>query len=419
MVSPPGAQRAGLTLVAQTLSSVTNFAVSALALTAGSLAEFGRFAIAFQIGQLIIALTQGALGDVVLIRTSHDRDGDEATRMRQGSGAMALLVGALVGLLVLAALALVGSELRRSLLIIALGAPALTAQYTLRAQRFAQQNPAGVAAIDGLWLAVVAAGAVADILFWDATPNGYLTLWVLGAALSALPLLRSGLVAGARNLGEFWAATGFHSLRFGADNLLARSVLAVILVAAERFMSADASGILAAAALLFAPLTVVHTAVHVLVVPKQVADHGVGAPEYSVLYKAAGLAFGATLLWAAGILVAQWVGLGIGPFDLDANDITLGLFGATLLRFGALGLWRGPLVGLRIANAANETLRARAVGAVAQWLLPLIGLLNNNLTLAAVGLGVGTCIGMADAWRRMRRVSASVTSPAAGVSAAS
>ena len=59
--------RAGLTLGAQSLASVTNFAATALALSAGDLGEFGRFAIAFQLCQVVVVVANGAVGDVVLI----------------------------------------------------------------------------------------------------------------------------------------------------------------------------------------------------------------------------------------------------------------------------------------------------------------------------------------------------------------
>ncbi|MFT5204241.1 MAG: hypothetical protein ACI9C1_003648, partial [Candidatus Aldehydirespiratoraceae bacterium] len=63
------ARRATLTVLAQGLSSVTNFAAGALALAAsgGDLAAFGRFAIAFQLCQVVIAIAQGSTGTAVLI----------------------------------------------------------------------------------------------------------------------------------------------------------------------------------------------------------------------------------------------------------------------------------------------------------------------------------------------------------------
>ena len=115
-------------------------------------------------------------------------------------------------------------------------------------------------------------------------------------------------------------------------------------------------------------------------------------------------ALGITIAWAAIVLLAQPIGIGLGPFDLSASDIGFGLYLSTLVRFAALGFWRGPLIGLRVANASADSLRARAIGTLAQWLLPLYGLLNDDITLAALGLGIGTCIGMADAWRRAHLV---------------
>ena len=291
-------------------------------------------------------------------------------------------------------------HMRTPLLLAALGAPAIFAQYTLRARRYADDDPGGVLRADLVWLLVVVAGAVVDFAGWDASPNDYLAIWLLGAAVSGAPAIRVGLTRGVHHVGAFWDATGSQLMKLGIEGLLARSVFVVSLIATEVVLDTTASGALAAAVLVLSPMTVVHTAASAVVVPREVAHRGIHHVRRAVPLLVAGAVVAITLAWAGTLWVGDRAGLGRGPFDLDANGVTGWLFVATVLRFVALALWRGPLVGLRIADAAGESLSVRVVGSLAQWTLPVIGLLVADLEGGAFGLALGTFIGAAEAWRR-------------------
>jgi len=399
-VSPTSVSlRVGLTLGAQSLASVTNFAASALALGAGDLEEFGRFAIAFQLCQIVVVVGHGSIGDLVLIHTSRSR-GDTATRdLRDGAATTALIVGLLAST-GFAIGALLATEFRTPLLLAAAGAPAIVAQYTLRARRYADDNPGGVVVVDLIWLLVVLGGAAVDLAGWDATPNGYLAVWLLGAGVSGAPMILVGLTRGRPHLRLFWETAGAQLVRLAAEGLLARSVFVVSLIATEIAVGTAASGALAAAVLVFSPMTVVHTASSALVVPRAIARRGIHVVQTRVPGLAAAGVLAVTGAWAAAVWIVDASGFGPGPFDLEPHGITGWLFLATLLRFAALAAWRGPLIGLRIADAAGESLRVRIVGTIAQWILPVIGLLLGDLEGGAAGLALGTLVGAAEAWRR-------------------
>lgn len=391
--------RAGLTLGAQSLASVTNFAATALALSAGDLGEFGRFAIAFQLCQIVVVIANGAVGDVVLIQTSRGRGDVSTTDLRDGAVTTGMLLGLGAGILFVGG-AVAVPDMRTPLLLSAAGAPAIFAQYTLRARRYADDDPGGVMLADLVWLLVVVAGAVVDAAGWDATPNDYLAIWLLGAAVSGAPAILVGVTRGYRHVRTFWAATGSQLMKLAAEGLLARSVFVVSLIATEIVLDTTASGTLAVAVLVLSPMTVVHTAASSVVVPREVAHRGIHVVRRRVPLLAAGAVTAITLVWAAALWIGNSLDIGRGPFDLDANGVTGWLFTATVLRFVALAVWRGPLIGLRIADAAGDSLNVRLVGTTAQWTLPVLGLLTADLEGGAFGLALGTSIGAAEAWRR-------------------
>jgi hypothetical protein len=261
---------------------------------------------------------------------------------------------------------------------------------------------------DLVWLLVVVAGALADAAGWDATPNGYLAVWLLGAAISGAPAILVGITRGHRHVRAFWDMTGSQLMKLAAEGLLARSVFVVSLIATEIVLDTTASGTLAAAVLVLSPMTVVHTAASSVIVPREVAHRGIHTVRRRVPLLAAGAVISITLAWAATLWVGDALGLGRGPFDLDANGVTGWLFVATVLRFVALAFWRGPLIGLRIADAAGDSLNVRLVGSLAQWTFPVIGLLVADLEGGAFGLALGTFVGAAEAWRRYLALDGSV-----------
>lgn len=408
------AGRATLTVLAQGLSSVTNFAAGALALDAadGDLGAFGRFAIAFQLSQVVIAIGQGSSATTVLIHGAvaegngdagdGDRDGD---RLRAGAASAAILIGLGLGSIICLAAAVVGGDLGRSMFIAGCGAFALTSQYTLRASYFARDEPGGVVRADTIWLAVIGAAAAGDATgAWDPTPDAYLGVWIVGAAISALPSLLLGVGRGRSHLSTFWTTTGPQAIRTGLDSLLARSVFVTTLFAAEIIVDDEASGLIAAAVLIFSPLSVVHASTLAVLIPSTIRKHGIHVlPPRLPLLAGAGI-MGVTVVWAALLLGFNETSLAFGPFDLDAAGVTGALFAATLVRFLAMGFWRGPVLALRVADAATESLRARMIGTLLQWFVPVVGLAWADVDGGAWGLALATWVGALVAWGQYRRL---------------
>lgn len=392
-----------LALAAQGTASITNFAAAALALSSGDLADFGRFSIAYQLGLVVVSIGQASTGAAALIQGSRELADAESRSVTDGTAGAALVLGATTALPIATAGVLVGGTLGLSLLLVALGTPGLVSQYTLRELRFARHDQLGVLRADSIWLAIVLGVALVDGLSpWRGSPTTYLAVWLAGATISAAPLMLVGVVRGRRQLATFWQATGPQAVRFGVAGLLSRSVFIVPLIATEVIVGTAASGALAAAVLVFSPLSVVNTAAVSIVVPSQIAASGVHVVDKRVPLQVIAGVSAITLGWAGCLLALDASGLPSGPFALTANGITAALFTATLVRFLGLAFWRGPAVGLLIADASAETLETRIVGTLAIWLAAVVGLQVTGVDGGAFGLGVATWFGAWVTWRRYR-----------------
>jgi hypothetical protein len=401
MVSAHQARRTFLTLLAQGLSSLTNFLISALALAAGGLEAFGDYSIVFQACIIVVAVGQGSTGISMLIHRSQAGSDEEGEKLEQGVAGATLIVAALCAIpLSIAALA-TDNALRVMFVMATFGTAGLASQYTLREIRFAKQDQAGVVTADLVWLGIVLIAAGLDhLLGVDMDERHYLGAWLLGAGISAWPLIRRGLRASREQVQHFWSVAGIQSVKVGVDSLLARSILIVTLIFADQISGPVASGSIAAAFLVFSPMSVTNISATALVVPDQIARHGVHVVRRLVPALTAAAVMGITAMWALAVLILDGTGLAFGPFDLAANNITIGLFTATLLHFLALGFWRGSIVALRIADAANESLAVRLRATVVQWGLPPIGFYLFATIGGAVGLAIATWIGALLNWRR-------------------
>ena len=403
MVTPAGGllKRGPLTVAAQSLSSLTNFATNALALSAGDLESFGHFSIAFQLCVVVTAVGLGSTGAALLVHASGDDEPWQVERLRRAAASAALVLGVSFTIVFAVAGVVVGGGIGLLLLLSAMGAPSLVSQYTLREFRFARQDQVGVIFADLIWLAVVVAVAAADwATSWDGSPAHYLVAWLVGATISALPLMLSGLNGGRGDLVFFWQKTGPQAFRLGLESLLARSILVVTFVLTGVIVGDAATGSMAAAVLLFSPLSVVNTSALALVVPPEIRKRGIHVVRRSVPIAVVAAVATITAGWALFVFVLDRSGLSFEPFRLSPNGITTGLFAAMLVHYLALAAWRGPAVGLRIADATAESLDARLRTTVMQWVFPAIGLGVWGVTGGALGLGVATWSGAFIAWRR-------------------
>lgn len=394
-----------LTVAAQAISSLTNFTVNALAFETSELAEFGRFSVVVQLCLVIISTGHGGIGNATLIHGSVPDD-DKQEEMGSAAATTSLVFGAVMAVPLLVASLFVGDQMSTLLMFAAFGAPALISQYIYRTQLFAIRDTRRVVLIDTIWLAVVAVTAVANWIFaLGFGAKEFLITWLIGAAISAAPFIRQGLRSPLVHLRRFWEMTGPQALRTGAEGMMARSIFVVSLVGVQAVLGDDDAGSLAAAALVFSPLSVVNSAIPSFVVPNQIGRRGIHIVGRTVPLAVIAVAAGATVMWAFVVVGVQNLGIPLGPFDLSAGGVGAALFIATLIRFVAMGVWQGPLAALRIADAAQSSFRVRAVATAVQWVAPIATLLLfPDLDLAAFALGLATLFGAGFAWRTYRNL---------------
>ncbi|MEZ5166331.1 MAG: hypothetical protein R2695_07495 [Acidimicrobiales bacterium] len=391
---------AGITIAAQSVSSLTNFVTSALVLLSTDLETFGLFAVAFNGCQLVVTITQGSLGDSILIRSREFADDAESGPLRSGAALAGVLLGGIAGVVMAAIGVAVGGDLRPYLLIGALGSPALVAQYVLRAQLFARQRPLLVVVADVVWFSCLVVAAIgAEVGAWTMSAERYLVVWLFGAAVSGFPVLARSVTASRGDFAAFVSVTGPQTVRLGIEAALARSVFVTSLVTATIVVDSAASGALAAAVLVLSPLTVTHVGLSSFVVPRRIRAFGIHVPSLRPVLRMTAVVIAITVGWAAVLVIVNLADLARGPFNLSANGVGWWLFAASVTRFLALAAWRGPLIALRIADATEESLSARALATVAQWILPIVGFWAWGLTGGAMALAIATWVGTALAWR--------------------
>jgi hypothetical protein len=209
-------------------------------------------------------------------------------------------------------------------------------------------------------------------------------------------------VRGLRRLRTFWQTTGPQAIRYGFAGPLSRSVFIVPLIATDVIVGTEATGALAAAVVVFSPLSVVNTTAASITVPSKIRTQGVHVVDARVPLQVSAGVSAITLGWAACLLAAAWSGLPAGPFALSANGITGALFVATLLRFLGLAVLRGPAVALMIADASAETLDTRIVATLITWLAAVVGLALAGVDGGAFGLALATWFGAWLTWWRYR-----------------
>ena len=273
---PGEARRAGLTIAAQSIASLTNFVAVALAQSVSTLEGFGRAFIIFQLTQLLVAVAVGSVGSAILTHTSGDPESALVHDLRAGGARVSVVAGLFASAAFGVAAVFTSSDLRIPLLLAALGAPGLMAQYVLRAMYFGRGRPSAVVVMDTLWLVVVVAAVpFASLTGITASANYYLSAWLLGAAVSGAPLLVSAAQAKAHHVRTFLATTGRQAFLTGLDGLLARTVVVVLLFLTRAFEGEAAVGAVGAAMLPFTPMAVVHTSAFSVAVPATLRRGGI------------------------------------------------------------------------------------------------------------------------------------------------
>lgn len=267
-----GALRRFATFADQGVSSVSNFAAVAVAANVAGTGEFGQFSLAYAGLLLFLGAQRAFVGETLLVRYS--RTGALTPPVVAASLGGSVLVAVPAVLFLLAGAALAGGQNTSLWAVMALAAPFILLQDSLRYLFICQGRPARALIIDGLWAGVsIPAMVLAAYSGWSLVP---VLIWWIAGALGALAV---GLLL-ARSLPAVGAGTRWlwlnrdcafrYLAEFAALN--ASSFLVLYLLVFP--LGAAGVGALRAAQVLFSPLNTVFGALKTAIIPELVRARG-------------------------------------------------------------------------------------------------------------------------------------------------
>lgn len=401
LLGRPAAVRTAWGTADQLLSSLSNFALGLLVVRTVDVGAFGVYS-------LLVAAYMMSVGSVrsvyvqpfTIRREEADPVGDRRDQEAVLGGALAAGALGVVVMLVLAPL--VGASYVTGLLAFAVTFPGLLVQDAYRLVFFARLQPRQAAFNDLVWT-VVQFGLAAVVLAMDRASVATLVLcWGGGATVAAVygylqcrtaprPGLAVGYVRRHRDLsmpflGEFWAS-------YGVAEITVYGMGAVASLAAV--------GAFKAAALFMGPLNLLNNAVVNVALPElsRIRRHSVRR----VRRLAAGV--GGLLCLAAlalgGILIVIPDDLGrfiAGPTWATLIPVVLPL----ALARAASGVVTGALLGTRVLEAADRTLKTRLATSPLIYGATLAGARYWGAAGAAAGMALGLWLSAIVWWNQYR-----------------
>jgi hypothetical protein len=372
---------------------LTNAIVTIWAARTLSLNDFSLFALCVLIAQFGLGLLRTYVGEPVLVAS---RNGPSTVSSTPHEAFLLGLLGA--GLLGAVSLA-VSSATRTSLIALAVGLPCLMVQDANRYVAIAVGHSRRAVYSDGIWFAAIllaiTANASAGIV---STPDSFLVVWLLGAALPLGLMFRSQLRFLPPSLARGW--NGFrqqanHRLNLAGAFVLTTGTSQLVLLLAPALYSI-AIGPLRGGLILFSPISLLITSL-------QVVTLGAVGQFRSNGRFIAGIASaaGAVLLWVA--LLARYDE--IGEWLLGATwPATQPLVAAAATIPLAQLLFLGPQVACKVYGAGDLLRSCRVVATVvaAGALTPLARRYGGSGVLLSLSVGM-LCGALTCAWFLLTR----------------
>jgi O-antigen/teichoic acid export membrane protein len=394
--------RMGSIVVDQGLSSLISFAIAALVARAVSPASFGFFTLLYSVYLVVAGVSRAVVSEPLLIRYP----GGMEEWMRQGcreSTGTALAGGIVLGLLGLAAAALLRGEQPLAIAMLAVSMPGLLVKDAWRYCFFATGRPAQAVVNDGLW----GAGQLAGIAWLGASGHanlaGMVGIWGLTAtACALLGVWQAGLLPRPELAPRWLSRHRDLAPRFATEYLIASGFLQATMWFAGLLGGLVTAGALRAGEIMLGPTRVLMQAAPPAVVPEGARSANQGRRRLlrtawgaSAVLTAAVLAWGGLLLLLLPHLGAHLFG---GTWQFARPVLLPMTVGAATNAVSS-----GPAIGLRILAAAQSSLRVRFVIAPLTTALAVIGVWLGGAQGAAMGIAVGGALGAVVWWVALYR----------------
>jgi O-antigen/teichoic acid export membrane protein len=383
-----------LTLLDQAFSSLSNVLAIVLVARVLDRNDFGRFALAYSVLTLVLALSRAYFGTRVSLA-----DRSQVRRLT------AKLLGSLILLAPLAMLAVLGVSAVAAggqslylVVIVAVATPIVCIQDIVRFGASATGRPMAALLSDGLWCAVMAVPLVLRV-HWSAPAT--LGLW-LGAAVLALAvaLLVFRAVpdfAGGRAELRRKDAVG-SSVTVGA--ILATVAFLWVLIASARIIGPSAAGSLRGAATSMGPVNVLIAFTALGLTPALVRRDRRHDIRFSSL-TAASLG-GLTLLWGTVLLLLpnRWGSAGFGESWTGVRHV----LPFTVVEYTAASVAAGATLALKVRQQSRLLLWQRGLAALVVVVLGTsLGLITHQATGVAAGLAAGAIVAVLAGWLPLLR----------------
>jgi hypothetical protein len=375
-------------MVDQALSSGTQLLLIVLVARGTDAATFGALSVALIAHGFLMGVVRAAIGEVVLLRC---RAEPPSVRREACLGLfLTLVAGVTFGIGLSVAGVVIGGEVGRFLLLVALAAPLVYAQDLLRYVAYGAGQMRHAIVVDGVWLAVQVALSAVLLAGDAATPTWLVLAWVLGAGAGAVA---GGLVQRVRPrpvaVGRWWREERARSGGFLSDFLVSNGLWQGSFLLLSVLIPLDEFGGLRVAFVSLRPLANVLAGVRILTLAHL---GGLRAQPARARRRAAQLALG-----LAGPAAAYGAGLALLPDRWGAE-----LFGetwaeaATLVGILAAGevLRVGTFAAIdlvKVLGGPMDLVRTRATGGVCV----VGGLLLGTAIAGPTGAVVGTALGYA------------------------
>jgi O-antigen/teichoic acid export membrane protein len=388
-------------LVDQVCSSLSNFLVVLLVARAGSAQEFGAFALALTVYQFLAFLGRAVASDSLVIRYSTASESEWRVATTAATG-VALSLGGVAGIVIVAASVLVGGPVGAILWRLGLALPALLIQDTFRYSFFAASNPGKAAVNDLAWLASLIVMSVALALASQTTAVNLVGAWLAGAALAGALGARQARAVPNPLLAWWWLSLHRDIAgRSTIECLLEGGAVQAVFLIVGAVSGLAALGTLKAAQILLGPVYVVFQGAQTFVVPEgaRLRASSPGSLQKAVRVVATVLACAAALWGVLLLLLPDGAGeILLGESWAGARPLILPL---TILTV-AFGVTVSADSGLRALAAVDRTMLASIIGAPLIVGLTLAGAILADARGAAVGWAAANCALAAFLWSQFR-----------------
>ncbi|QBR94183.1 hypothetical protein [Nocardioides euryhalodurans] len=345
--------------------------------------EFGVFLVAYGALALAMAVSRAMFGVIVGMDVSSVSRSHEVLRLTTGG---VLSSGAAAAALLLAA-AVVASGGRTLVALLGVAAVVVLVQDLARYTAIAVGTPVVALLMDTVWLVPCVVGLALDVggrLSLSAT--GGMSLWLAAGAGSLAVGALAGVLAPPRFSGLWgWWRGDARRRHLGADSALSGAVPVANGWGAALVAGATVVAAVRGAAMLFAPVATLMTAMTLAAVPEALRRR----PREAV--RLLGTLTGLLVLCAAGwgviaALLPDAVGRGLIG---DTWTVAESVVPIVSVEYVGLAMWTGGTALLRYASDTRAVLRARLLYAPAAAVLPVAALaIDDDPRLFAVVLAV-------------------------------